>query len=181
MAHFTLIPFEQVTAPQISIEAEFNHNEESLFASYRIQLGRDFIDHGNGTPRKERCIGLWEKTCFELFIKNEFDQYVEFNFSPVFEWNCFYFNKKGDALTEWKEMQRPETDILLSKDHFLLFAVIKKKYFPKEFFDHKAELHAGITTVIKDKAGSLSYWALSHADSRPNFHHFDSFCNSFQN
>ncbi len=175
MAKFSLIPFAPATAPKTNITIELNQNDESLFVSYRIQEGLELIDIGNGTPHKERVIGLWEKTCFELFIKNQFGQYIEFNFSPTFEWNCFYFNKKGDALAEYLPMQMPVTDILLSKDHFLQFSVIKKEHFPKGFFDSKNELQAGITSVIKEKNGPISYWALSHNDSKPNFHHFDSF------
>lgn len=175
MAKFSLIPFDQATAPKIQIEAELNQNSESLFISYRMRQGIPLINLGNGTPKKERVIGLWEKTCFELFIKNQSGQYIEFNFSPTFEWNCFYFGKKGDVLGQCPSMQMPVTDILLSEDHFLHFSVIKKEYFPEGFFDNKEELDVGITAVIKDKLGSISYWALSHADNRPNFHHFDSF------
>lgn len=175
MAKYSLIPFNTATAPQTNITVELNQNAESLFVSYRIREGLDLIDLGNGTPKKERVIGLWEKTCFELFIKNQLGQYIEFNFSPTFEWNCFYFNKKGDALAEYQLMQMPVTDILLSEDHFLHFSVIKKEYLPKGFFDSQNELHAGITSVIKEKNGSMSYWALSHADSKPNFHDFRSF------
>ena len=175
MAKFSLIPFEEASAPRIHIVAELNQNEESLFISYRIREGLPLIDLGNGPPKKERVLGLWEKSCFELFIKNHSGEYIEFNFSPTFEWNCFYFNKKGDALKAWDKMQMPVTDILLSEDHFLLFSVIKKECFPQGFFNTGNSLDVGITSVIKDKSNKLSYWALSHADSRPNFHHFDSF------
>lgn len=175
MTKFNLTPFRKENSPDISIEAEINLNQESVFLSFRIQKGMELIDLGIPTPNRSRLIKLWEKTCFELFIKNQNDNYIEFNFSPNFEWNSFYFNKKGDALKQWEPMKIPATEILLSHDHFFLFVNIKKEYFPKEFFDTKNELTAGITSVIKDKSGSLSYWALSHNDIRPNFHHFDSF------
>lgn len=175
MAKFSLIPFDLLNAPDITIETEFNHNEESVYVSYRIRRNLPLLDLGNSTPNKTRLIKLWEKTCFELFIKNNHDQYIEFNFSPNFEWNCFYFNKKSDPLVEWEQMQMPVIDILLSSEHFFLFVDIKKEFFPKGFFGVGFELCAGITSVIKEKTGSMSYWALSHADTRPNFHHFDSF------
>lgn len=175
MAKFSLIPFDVASAPKIVIECELNQTEDSFIVSYRINGDHPTIDLGNGTPKKDRTIGLWEKTCFELFIKNDLGQYLEFNFSPVFEWNCFYFSKKGDPLKEWEGMPRPETDILLSKDQFLLFSVIKKEFFPAGFLDQSRTHSAAITAVIKEKSQALSYWALSHADSRPNFHHFDSF------
>jgi hypothetical protein len=175
MPKFNLIPYAPESAPAIAIETEINQNAESLFISYRIREGAELIDLGNGSPNKKRLIKLWEKTCFELFIKNENDQYVEFNFSPTFEWNCFYFNKKGDPLKEWDQIIMPAIDILLSREHFFMFVDIKKEFLPKGFFNPDSELSAGITSVIKDQEGTISYWALSHADTRPNFHHFDSF------
>ena len=179
MAKFSLIPFPNMPAATAvnSIEAELNVNEESIYISFRIRNNLDLIDLGNGTPNKKRVIKLWEKTCFELFIKNEKDQFIEFNFAPNFEWNCFYFDKKGGALAEWEKMPRPESDILLSAEHFFMFVNIRKEFFPEGFFNSnkKQILSAGISSVIKEKIGSLSYWAMTHADVQPNFHHFDSF------
>lgn len=175
MAKFSLIPFDTQSAPKISIDAELNQNDESLFLSFSIKEGLSLVDLGSPTPSKERVIKLWEKTCFEFFLKNAKGEYVEFNFSPNFEWNCFYFKQKGDALKEWELMNRPSTEILLSLDHYFLVAEIKKELFPAGFFDGTHDLSVGISSVIKDKKGTLSYWALSHHDTRPNFHDFRSF------
>ncbi len=175
MAKFSLIPYDKTTAPAIHINGELNQNDQSLFLSFSIKKGLPLIDLGSSTPNKERLVKLWEKTCFEFFLKNEHGEYVEFNFSPNFEWNCFYFPKKGDPLKEWELMSRPNTEILLSLDHYFIVVELRKELFPPGFFDQKTELKAGMTSVIKDKKGALSYWALTHSDSRPNFHHFDSF------
>ena len=102
---------------------------------------------------------------------------MEFNFSPRFEWNCFYFPKKGSPLSEWAKMQRPVVDILLSLNKFFLVAEIKKEYFPENFMT--AGMSLGISSVLKANSEELTYWALSHNDSRPNFHHFDSFIYKF--
>jgi hypothetical protein len=179
MAKFALIPYDSLSAPQTEVQIELNVTAESLYVSYRIQRGLELIDLGSPTPHKERVMKLWEKTCFEFFIKNEKDSYVEFNFSPNFEWNCFYFPKKGEPLTEWTRMNRPSTEILLSMDHYFLVAEIRKELMPPGFFDEttlgERALSVGLSTVIKDKSGIISYWALSHHDTRPNFHDFRSF------
>ena len=175
MAKFSLVPFDQSNSPDTSIDVEINQNNDSLFLSYRIKENVAQLDLGNGTPNKTRLIKLWEKTCFEFFIKNKLGNYIEFNFSPTFEWNCFYFEKKGDPLKEWEKMNYPIMDVLLSIDHFLLIIEIKKSYFPAGFFEIDSELECSLTSVIKEKSERLSYWALHHADTRPNFHHFDSF------
>lgn len=173
MAKFTLIPYDLSSPPHIKIETELNTTESSIFISYKMCGDLAAIDLGEGHPNHARVMKLWEKSCFELFIKTKEDSYIEFNFSPEFEWNCFYFPKKGDPLLEYARMDFVKFDILLSLDVFHLIVEIDKKRFPDGFF--QGPLHAGISSVIKEKNGRMSYWALSHEDIRPNFHHFDSF------
>lgn len=173
MAKFSLIPFNPSNNDPFELSAEINQNDQSFFISFLLQGDLLPINLGIPSPRKERTIKLWENSCFELFIKNSRNEYLEFNFSPRFEWNCFYFQKKGDPLQEWIKMQRPETDILLSLEKFFLVAEIKKEYFPENFLS--SNMSMGISSVLKLKNGELTYWALSHEDSKPNFHHFDSF------
>jgi hypothetical protein len=36
-------------------------------------------------------------------------------------------------------------------------------------------LRLAITAVIEDSQGALSYWALAHPASRPDFHHHNGF------
>lgn len=173
MAKFTLTPYDPSSPPKITIDCELNTTSDSVFISYKVQGELPAIDLGEGHPHHARVIKLWEKSCFELFMKNAEDNYIEFNFSPEFEWNCFYFAKKGDALAEYARMDLVKVDILLSLDVFHLIVELDKKKFPENFF--KGQLNAGITSVIKEKNGKLSYWALSHHDTRPNFHDFRSF------
>jgi hypothetical protein len=177
MAKFQLIPFTSYKNLSFEFDAEINQNNDAFYISFLMHGDLSLIDFDNPTPKKNRTIKLWEKTCFELFIKNSKDEYLEFNFSPSFEWNCFYFKQKGAPLCEWEKMQRPETDILLSLESFFLVAEIKKKFLPPEFMTQ--EMSVGISSVVKMKDGQINYWALSHKDSRPNFHHFDSFICKF--
>jgi hypothetical protein len=173
MAKFTLTPYDSTSPPQITIETELNTTESSIFISYKLSGELAAIDLGRGEPNHARVMKLWEKSCFELFIKTKEDNYIEFNFSPEFEWNCFYFSKKGDPLVEYARVDSVKTEILLSLDVFHLIAELDKNKFPDGFF--QGQLQAGITSVIKEKNGKVSYWALSHHDTRPNFHDFRSF------
>ena len=38
-----------------------------------------------------------------------------------------------------------------------------------------ARLSLGLSAVIEDDAGTLSYWALRHPPGKPDFHHPDAF------
>jgi hypothetical protein len=155
--------------------AEINQNDQDFFISFLLSGNLASIDLGTRTPNKERTIKLWEKTCFELFIKNARNEYMEFNFSPCFEWNCFYFQKKGDPLRELIKMQKPKTDILLSLEKFFLVSEIKKEFLPEGFLTDN-NMSVGISAVLKlDQSDQMTYWALNHQDSRPNFHHLNSF------
>lgn len=175
MAKFSLKPFDNNPDYKFSIESELNYTTESVFINYKLTGDLSGLDLGSGHPKHARVIKLWEKTCFELFIKNSKDNYIEFNFSPDFEWNAFYFAKKGDALVEYAGVDLVKMDILLSLEVFHLIVEIDKKKFPKGFFDQESKLSGAITSVIKEKNERLSYWALNHTDTRPNFHDFRSF------
>lgn len=173
MAKFSLLPYETKNTPQIKIDCELNTTRDSVYISYKLQGALSSLDMGTGTPKHARVIKLWEKTCFELFMKDANNSYIEFNFSPDFEWNCFYFEKKGNPLAEYKRMELVKFDILFSNEVVHVIVELQKKMFPDHFFD--GSLSMGITSVIKEKTGDLSYWALSHHDTRPNFHDFRSF------
>lgn len=182
MAKFSLVPFDKNSSPAQTIEVNLNQTESSIFISYKLTGDLSTLDLGDGTPKHKRRMKLWEKTCFELFLKHQsHDDYLEFNFSSVFEWNAFYFTKKGSPLCEYAELNNVKIDILRSSDVFQLIAEIDSAFLPKHFQREfsKGELTAGITNVLKEKNERLSYWALAHKDQKPNFHHFDSFICKF--
>jgi hypothetical protein len=54
-----------------------------------------------------------------------------------------------------------------------LSAVIPSALLPPGPAD--APLRIGLSAVIEDRDGSLSYWALRHPHGKPDFHHPDAF------
>ena len=116
-----------------------------------------------------RADRLWEKTCFECFVRAEGESgYLEFNFSPSLEWGAYRFADYRDGM---KDADVPVPG-LVSTD-----------------FPHRFELSAGIwlpgwgdqvwrlnfAAVVREKDGNTSYWALAHAPGDPDFHHPDCF------
>lgn len=178
MENFTLTPFNNDQKFEFQILANCKNTHDSIYVSYRITGNLNNIDLGETTSMHSRKLKLWEKTCFEFFIKNQNGQYYEFNFSPKFDWNIFYFDKLGDSLAELNTPLKPEIDILDGNNQFMLIAKIPKNIFSKNFIENLSSLKFGISTVIKENE-KLSYWAIVHKDSRPNFHHFDSFIGKF--
>jgi hypothetical protein len=39
----------------------------------------------------------------------------------------------------------------------------------------RAKLSLALSTVVEDRDGALSYWAIRHTPGRPDFHHPDAF------
>ena len=36
-------------------------------------------------------------------------------------------------------------------------------------------LEAGLSVILKEKSGTMTYWAVEHPSEKPDFHHPDSF------
>ena len=93
------------------------------------------------------------------------DAYLELNFSPSGEWAAYGFHSYRNAAA------LPE----------LLPQIRVKRENPVLELDAEAPLDAsgklriGLSAVIEDAEGNLSYWALAHAAGKPDFHHRDAF------
>lgn len=122
-----------------------------------------------------RVIGLWESTCFEMFVKHTSkDEYFEFNCSTANNWNIFYFLKEKAALKEYLEISNLASSTIINPGKVSLSFWIDLKKFPDDFWED-GKMQLGLTSVIESKDGGLSYWALDHLDKKPNFHLSKSF------
>ena len=109
---------------------------------------------------------LWRHTCFEAFITAEdHPAYVECNFSPSTAWAAYRFARYRTRMAALVPIEPPRITLQKGRDSLVLEAQLRLG----EFADRP--LRIGLTAVIEDKAGSLSYWALRHPRSKPDFHH----------
>lgn len=109
---------------------------------------------------------LWRHTCFEAFIAAEDETaYVECNFSPSTAWATYRFARYRTRMATLAPIEPPSITLHMEHDRLLLEARLHLG----EFANHS--LRIGLTAVIEDKAGSLSYWALRHPRGKPDFHH----------
>lgn len=113
---------------------------------------------------RERTEGLWKHTCLEAFVRTP-TGYCEFNLAPSGQWASYRFDgyRKGMTLA-------PETVRLIVNDGRADYLDIGA------LFDLPpgADL-MGISAVIEDVKGGLTYYAFHHAPGKPDFHHPDSF------
>ncbi len=113
--------------------------------------------------------GLWHTTCFELFAALDGDAYAEFNFSPGCAWAAYHFDhyRTGQRTLP---IPAPEIGIAMSHERFVLTVNMAEDALP---WDRTGRI--GLSAVIEETSGDVSYWALAHPPGRPDFHHHDCF------
>jgi hypothetical protein len=117
-----------------------------------------------------RVDGLWRHTCFEAFVMaGEGPGYREFNFSPSGEWAVTVFRGYRDGGEPVAE-PGPAIAVRRSVDWLALEAVIPPTCLPPG-----RSLRLGLSAVVEDAHGVLSYWALRHPAGAPDFHQSDAF------
>lgn len=124
-----------------------------------------------GLPR--RAEGLWQHTCFEAFICAEgTPAYREFNFAPSGEWAAYAFRDYREGAPLGSDFD-PKIAVRSTAGRFELAAFVPADCLPAGA--PEKTLRLGLSAVIEEEGGGLSYWALKHPLDRPDFHHRDSF------
>jgi hypothetical protein len=112
--------------------------------------------------------GLWHHTCFEAFLQPDASQaYYEFNFAPSGDWAAYRFGgRRSDR--SLPDLPAPSIEIQREPEHCELTATVSLAALPE--LAGSVQVRAGVTAVIEDGDGALSYWALAHAGDEPDFH-----------
>jgi hypothetical protein len=120
-----------------------------------------------------RADKLWQHTCFEVFISTSAgDAYYEFNFAPSTQWAAYWFGsyRRGHVATE---ARAPETEAQSSPECYALQASVELNRLSSLPAGDRWRL--GLSTVIEETNGRLSYWALAYPPGKADFHHSDCF------
>jgi hypothetical protein len=112
---------------------------------------------------------LWRTTCFELFLAQPGDAYAELNLSPSGAFAAYHFDHYRTGMTPI-DLPAPEIAVEIGSERLAMTARLCEDCLP---WDGTGRI--GISAVIEDKAGRISYWALAHPPGRPDFHHHDCF------
>jgi len=133
---------------------------------------------------------LWQHTCFEAFIAPEAtSSYLEFNFSPSSVWAIYRFDDYRAGMRALhpelpprivcrRRLQQLETDVEVQLDP--LMPHLRRPAAENVGADGAAAHPAagarlGLSAVLEDLHGQISYWALAHPPGEPDFHHAESF------
>ena len=124
---------------------------------------------------KRRRDGLWQATCFELFLRPEgSESYCEFNLSPSEGWNLYGFDRYREAMRELPAARAPVCTMRRGSRFAIFDAAIPRNILPG------GDCAMGLSAVIEEAEGHKSYWAIAHPDGeRPDFHDPACFAASF--
>lgn len=120
----------------------------------------------------ERADGLWRHTCFAAFVRTPgARRYLELNASPSTAWAVYAF----DDYRAGMRALAPEPPPAVRGNRGTSLTIEVTLPLDTLGLAPDGALELGLAAVLESTAGSLSYWALSHAAEEPDFHHPGSF------
>ena len=146
---------------------------------------------------KHRADDLWRHTCFEAFVRvGGSDTYHEFNLAPSGAWSCYRFDAYRSGMQPEKHVGPPVIQTY-SRDqpvsqrdvpYLSVSGLAGIELYPTPLFMLEATLdmeetrlpldapwHLGLSAVVEERNGTISYWALNHPPGDPDFHNPDCF------
>lgn len=115
---------------------------------------------------KGRADGLWQTTCFELFLQpHGGSEYLELNLSPSERWNAYDFSGYREGMAP-RPMPRDPVCTTRAGGALAIFdAAIPRAGLPM------LSCRMAVSAVLEEEGGIKSYWALAHSTPKPDFHH----------
>lgn len=121
-----------------------------------------------------RAGGLWRHTCFEAFVHaGPGDAYYEFNFAPSRQWAAYRFDCYRAGMAEAGTIGAPQIEVRSEDGTYELGVSLDLDRLPG--LPVEAPWRLGLSAVIEEEGGGVSYWALAHPPGVPDFHHSDCF------
>ena len=169
----------QGVAATYSLHGQISVLKTTLQITYQLEgeLAELRIPNCSGQPLRQDL--LWQTTCLEFFLAAADNcDYWEYNLSPAGHWNVYHLEGYRQGLAAepgYKQLpfsvKRDDQQLSLS----LTCALPPALTIPRA----AAGLTLGVSAVLQSSSGELTYWALAHPGSEPDFHHRDGFCLKF--
>lgn len=169
---FTLKPFASNNPiSDLQITANITRADNNLNLNYQLLGNLSPIKIPPISDAPTRQDRLWETTCLEFFLGIENSpKYWEFNLSPAKHWNIYRFTDYRQNMTEETAFQTLPFNIQKQPESLNLSLQLDLN----PIISPNQKLEASITAVIQSDR-HITYWALTHPGSKPDFHLRDSF------
>jgi hypothetical protein len=170
---FSLQPFASTKSlPNLKIAGNIARNGNKFAIRYMLEsdLKEIVIPPPSKTPLRKH--ELWQDICFEFFLGiKDSAQYWEFNLSPAGHWNVYRFDGYRQGMQEETAFTILPFNVQNQANGLILVLDIDLD----KIISAEQAIEVAITTVIKDKDGEITYWALTHRGAEADFHLRDSF------
>jgi hypothetical protein len=166
-----LIPHPRSSCDAVTrLEVEVDRTEAGLALRYILtgDLSR-LVVPARATPA--RIDALWNHTCLEAFVAAGGDSYCEFNLAPSTAWAAYRFDGYRQGMTAMEGIEAPRIETATTADTLEVRAALA--------LPSAGPLRLGLTAVVEEAGGRLSYWALRHPAKQPDFHHAGGFVLEF--
>ena len=118
-----------------------------------------------------RADELWRHTCFEAFLRAaDADEYFELNLSPSGKWAAYHFHSCRQGMAPANVAPpRIASRWGLQEGRSTVSGTLGLERGGAPASSDPLQL--GLSAVIEERNGRLSYWALAHSPGEPDFHH----------
>jgi len=167
-----LVPHPAVPVPPgIRVEAGARLEADALRLVFR--LAGDLAALRVPPPAPSAATdGLWQHTCFEAFAgRDDGDAYHELNLAPSGAWAAYAFRAYRERAPGAAIAKPPRVSVSRTADAIVVEATVVLAPLVRD--RSLAPTRLGLTAVVEDTAGALSYWSLHHAPGPPDFHRAD--------
>lgn len=166
--HVHLVRHPDTPATIRSVEAELTmRGADAVRLAFYVTPGAALAVPASAAA--ERTDGLWQRTCFELFLKPAGGEaYFEFNLSPSSQWAAYAFDGYRSRAAD-PESGTPRIELERQGETFVLETDVDLAAVRTDV------MQIGLSAVIEEAGGAKSYWALRHPPGKPDFHHPDCF------
>jgi len=170
---FTLRPFLPAPRlPALEIVGTISRHGQALSLGYELKGDLAAVMIPEPAAKPTRRPGLWEATCFELFLAPRNSRgYWEFNLSPGGHWNVYSFEAYRQGMLEEQGFASLPFSVQSSFDSWRLALEVDLT----PIISPAQDLDAALSAIITGKHGEVTYWALTHPGEQPDFHRRDSF------
>src|SRR5262249_21126714 len=125
-----------------------------------------------GAP--DRADELWRHTCFEAFLAGRgAATYFELNLAPSRRWAAYRFDGYRKGMQPAGGLEAPRIGLQRRPNGLELYAELDLGAMTD--LPAHGPWRLGLSAVIEEADGRISYWALAHPSGKPDFHHADCF------
>ncbi len=170
MREFRLVPFincELEKAIDLRVGIDWNLDASELIVQFVVVGAIDRLKIPPVSDTPQRRVGLWEMTCFELFLGfSGQEDYWEINLSPSGDWNVFRLDRYRENLREEPMIETLPFRIERRRDRM----TIDVTFDIQTLGLCRDTIELSATSVLEEKTGDISYWAVAHAGTTADFH-----------